>query len=83
MHGGSHLISQNSKLSNANDLLFNNNTHDLSIHWVHNYRLKVSKGPTEGSQRKVHEIPLFDKAMNIKITCTSGMKLRNFNKLIE
>ena len=37
----------------------------------------------EGSQREVHEIPLFDKAMNIKITCTSGMKLRNFNKLIE
>ena len=55
----------------------------LPIHWIHNYRHKVSKSPMEGSQREVHEIPPFDKAMNIKITCTSGMKLRNFNKLIE
>lgn len=55
----------------------------LPIHWIHNYRLKVSKGPMEGSQREVHEISLFDKAMNIKITCTSGMKLHNFDKLIE
>ena len=55
----------------------------VPIHWIHNYRLKVSKGPMEGSQREVHEISLFDKAMNIKITCTSGMKLRNFDKLIE
>lgn len=36
----------------------------LPIHWIHNYRLKVSKGPMEGSQREVHEISLFDKAMH-------------------